>query len=107
MSVRLRSITPNKRTCGGRIHSGRDTAIRSTPYVVPSRHSDEPIHLRNGSSPGGEAARAMRENHRVFPHKTWRVGRVRLMAAVPKTARALTSPPGFESQTLLHAARSR
>ena len=40
-------------------------------------------------------------------HTNWRVGRVRLIAAVPKTARALASPPGFKSQTLLHQTRQQ
>ncbi len=37
------------------------------------------------------------------PNEPRRVGRVRLIAAVSKTARAVQSPPGFKSQTLLHA----
>jgi hypothetical protein len=70
------------------------------PMVVVVQRSERSVVARVMSV----RLRSITPNHSGFPLiSRWRVGRVRLMAAVPKTARALTSPPGFESQTLLHS----
>ena len=70
------------------------------PFSIDGGRSSTVRALDCGSSDVGSNP----IDHPKFTTK-WRVGRVWLMAAVPKTARA-ASPPGFESQALLQCRRS-